>query len=175
MWECFLYIIFSGIFGLRTVFLLPFEIHCSYLIKSPPLHSEVKLCVQYFHLDGLALQPDSFKTPSRLRYQLLASSRVTVMAPEVVMGAPKILLLNQPCFLLICFYTEGWLENTRQTWKQTNWVYSWHKIVTFKKSDKRINFVRAFFTQKQTWFTTQKLTYLHFSYFQVGNFFVCWQ
>lgn len=105
---CFLYIIFSGIFGLRTVFLLPFEIHCSYLIKSPPLHSEVKLSVQYFHLDCLALQPDSFKTPSRLRYQLLASSRVTVMAPEVVMGAPKILLLNPVSCLFAFIQKDDW-------------------------------------------------------------------
>lgn len=106
--ECFLYIIFSGIFGLHTVFLLPFEIHCSYLIKSPPLHSEVKLSVQYFHLDCLALQPDSFKTPSRLKYQLLATSRVTVMAPEVVMGAPKILLLNPVSCLFAVIQKDDW-------------------------------------------------------------------
>lgn len=68
----------------------------------------MKLCVQYFHLDGLALQPDSFKTPSRLRYQLLASSRVTVMAPEVVMGAPKILLLNPVSCLFAVIQKDDW-------------------------------------------------------------------
>lgn len=104
----FLYIILSGIFGLHTVFLLHFEIHCFCLIKFPPLHSEVKLSVQYFHLDCLALQPASFRTPSRLSYQLLASSRVPVMSPEVVMGAPKILLLNPVSCLFAFIQKDEW-------------------------------------------------------------------
>lgn len=85
-----------------------FEIHCFYLIKFPPLHSEVKLSVQYFHLYCIALQPDSFRTPSRLSHQLLASSRVTIMSPEVVMGGPKILLLNPVSCLFAFIQMDDW-------------------------------------------------------------------
>lgn len=132
----------------------------------------MKLSVQYFHLYCIALQPDSFRTPSRLSHQLLASSRVTIMSPEVVRGGPKILLLNPVSCLFAFIQMDDWKIQGKH---ENKWIGFIPKTkVTFKKPDKRINFIRAFFTQKQTWFTTQKKkndlsSKIHFSYFQVGN------